>query len=56
MDIVLGPIIHALSVLFVIGWVGCLISIPIIALRFAAVLKERDDSAVTVREEQNRGA
>lgn len=33
---------HALTILFLIGAIGCLISIPIIAVKFAAVLFEKD--------------
>ncbi len=33
---------HVLQIIFVIGVAGCLISIPIIAVKFASVLFERD--------------
>lgn len=34
---------HTLQTLFLIGAAGCMISIPIIAVKFAAVLFEKDD-------------
>jgi hypothetical protein len=34
---------HTLTILFLIGVAGCLVSIPLIAIKFASVLFEKDE-------------
>lgn len=34
---------HVLQIIFMVGVAGCLISIPVIAIKFASVLFERDE-------------
>jgi hypothetical protein len=50
--------VHVLQVLFVIGVAGCVISVPIIAVKFASVLFEKDhqdeDKAATTAVEEQK--
>jgi hypothetical protein len=50
---------HVLQTIFMVGVAGCLISIPIIAIKFASVLFERDrpeggESQEVKEDEQSR--
>ncbi len=38
-------LVHALTLLFLLGVVGCLVAIPVVAVKFASVLFEKDTEA-----------
>jgi hypothetical protein len=47
MDALLHILVRILTILFGIGVVGCLITIPIVAWKFFSVLLEKGDSETT---------
>jgi hypothetical protein len=49
-------LIHVLMAIFAIGVGGCLIAIPVVAIKFAAVLFERDPEEPQASESVTREA
>jgi hypothetical protein len=41
-DAILGVLFKILTIFFVVGWIGCAITIPICAWKFFSVLFEKD--------------